>query len=57
MDAFTCKVYMFDKAPKKIRLLGDKEMQLEPAQHAIEFPGERSSFPVLPTANIGPTSS
>lgn len=39
MDAFTCKVYMFDKAPKKIRLLGDKEMQLEPAQHAIEFPG------------------
>ena len=39
MDAFTSKVYMFDQAPKKIRLLGDKEEKPEPAQHVIEFPG------------------
>ncbi len=39
MDAFTCKVYMFDHAPKKIALLGDRDKEPEPAQHVIEFPG------------------
>lgn len=37
--AFTCKVYMFDKAPKEIKLLGNKDIRPEPAQHVIEFPG------------------
>jgi hypothetical protein len=39
MDAFTCKVYAFDKAPKKIKLLADKGIRPEPAQHVIDFPG------------------
>ena len=39
MDAFTCNVHMFDHAPKKIRLLGDKDKKPEAAQHVIEFPG------------------
>ena len=39
MEAFTCKSYMFDKAPPKIELLGDKIKKLESAQHIIEFPG------------------
>jgi hypothetical protein len=36
---FTCKSYMFDKAPKRIELLGDKTKKVESAQHIIEFPG------------------
>lgn len=36
---FTCKSFMFDKAPKRIELLGDKTKKVESAQHIIEFPG------------------
>ena len=38
MGAFTCKSYIVGKAPKHIKLLGDKT-QPECAQHIIEFPG------------------
>ena len=34
----TAKNYQFDKAPKRITLLGDAKRP-EPAQHIIEFPG------------------
>lgn len=37
--AFTCKSYQIEKAPKQIKLFGDKTRQTEPAQHIIEFPG------------------
>ena len=39
MDAFTTKHYVIDKAPRRIELLGDKNIRPEPAQHVIEFPG------------------
>lgn len=38
MSAFTAKSYQFDKAPKRISLLGNKKKP-ESAQHIIEFPG------------------
>lgn len=39
-DKFTCNVFQFgDKTAQRIRLLGDKEVKIEAAQHVIEFPG------------------
>jgi len=37
--AATAKTYLIDKAPKRIRLHGDKTTKPESAQHIIEFPG------------------
>jgi len=39
MQAFTAKNWNFDKAPRRVELLGDKQKKIEPAQHIIEFPG------------------
>lgn len=39
MSKATAQNYQIEKAPKLIRLLGDKEIQLESAEHIIEFPG------------------
>ncbi len=39
MSAFTAKVWQFDKAPRRVKLEGDKSKKAEPAQHIIEFPG------------------
>lgn len=39
MDAFSAKNYTLRNAPRYIRLLGDKSIRPEPAQHIIEFPG------------------
>ena len=39
MSAFTAKVWQFDKAPRLMRLDGDKAKKVESAQHIIEFPG------------------
>jgi hypothetical protein len=38
MSAFTAKCYQFGRAPKRIKLEGDKARP-ESAQHIIEFPG------------------
>jgi hypothetical protein len=38
-EAFTCHVDLFDNAPAKRVLRGDKLKKAEPAQHVIEFPG------------------
>lgn len=35
----TAKNFLFNKAPKKITLFGDKTKNLESATHIIEFPG------------------
>ena len=35
----TTKSFLYDDAPGKIRLLGDKTIRPEPATHIIEFPG------------------
>lgn len=35
----TAKSWTFDKAPKRLKLLGDKTKKVESAQHIIEFPG------------------
>jgi hypothetical protein len=35
----TTKNFMYDHAPRRIRLLGDKTIRPEPATHIIEFPG------------------
>jgi len=39
MAAYTAINDLFDDAPKKRVLLGDKKRKTEPAQHIIEFPG------------------
>lgn len=39
MSAFTARVWQFDKAPRRVKLDGDKSKKMEPAQHIIEFPG------------------
>lgn len=39
MSAFTAINDLFDDAPKKRVLYGDKKRKAEPAQHIIEFPG------------------
>jgi hypothetical protein len=39
MPQVTVKNYLFDKAPPRIELLGDKTRRPEPADHIIEFPG------------------
>ena len=36
----TAKNWTFDKAPKKMTLLGDKAKKVESAMHIIEFPGD-----------------
>lgn len=35
----TTKSFLYDEAPGKIQLLGDKTIRPEPATHIIEFPG------------------
>ena len=37
--ADTAKNWTIDKAPKKVKLKGDKTKKIESAQHIIEFPG------------------
>lgn len=37
--ADTAKNWTIDKAPKRLRLFGDKVKKVESAQHIIEFPG------------------
>lgn len=39
MSFFTAQNDLFDNAPKKRVLYGDKKRKAEPAQHIIEFPG------------------
>lgn len=39
MPHVTVKNSLFDKAPRRIELLGDKTRRPEPADHIIEFPG------------------
>ena len=39
MSAFTAQQLVIGKAPKLIRLFGDKARKVESAQHIIEFPG------------------
>lgn len=39
MSAFTAVNDLFDKAPARRVLKGDKKRKPEPAQHIIEFPG------------------
>ncbi|GGB00246.1 hypothetical protein GCM10011491_30570 [Brucella endophytica] len=39
MSAFTAQNDLFDKAPARRALFGDKKKKAEPAQHIIEFPG------------------
>lgn len=39
MSAYTAVNDLFDKAPAKRVLKGDKKRKPEPAQHIIEFPG------------------
>jgi hypothetical protein len=38
-EAFTCQNDLFDQAPARRVLSGDKRKKAEPAQHVIEFPG------------------
>jgi hypothetical protein len=38
-NLFTAENYLYDKAPEKIDLLGDKTKKREKGQHIIEFPG------------------